>query len=198
MFPAATRRGNVLERLRRRLTYGNVMSSIAVFIALGGTSYALTLPRNSVGSRELRPRSVGASELRPGAVTSVDIRNRTIHLRDISLATRASLRGVAGPPGPQGPSGVTFFAVVNSGGGVSPEGVGSSPVGINGRVISFRRSVADCAYSATLAKVSGGVIEDPPPGASITVAPSNGGVLVRTWDAANQPKGLPFHLIVAC
>jgi hypothetical protein len=31
------------------------------------------------------------------------------------------------------------------------------------------------------------------------VAPTgDGGVLVRTWDAANQAKGLPFHLIVAC
>jgi hypothetical protein len=188
----------VLDRLRRRLTYGNVMSTIAVFIALGGTSYALTLPRNSVGPRELRPRSVGASELRPGAVTSIDIRNRTIHLRDISLATRESLRGVPGPPGPQGPSGITFFAIVNAGGGASPADVRSNQAGINGRVISFRRSVAGCAYSATLAKVPGGSPEDPPPGASITVAPSNGGVLVRTWDAANQPKGLPFHLIVAC
>src|SRR3954465_8130982 len=31
-------------------TYTNVMSSIAVFLAIGGTSYALTLPRNSVGT----------------------------------------------------------------------------------------------------------------------------------------------------
>src|SRR4051794_12764907 len=135
MFTAATRRGNVLERLRRKLTYGNVMSTIAVFIALGGTSYALTLPRNSVGSRELRPRSVGSSELKAGAVTSIDIRNRAIHLRDISLATRASLRGVAGPRGPEGPAGVSLYAIVDAGGGVAPDGVGSSQAGINGRVI---------------------------------------------------------------
>jgi hypothetical protein len=189
----------VLGRLRSRLTYGNVMSTVAVFIALGGTSYALALPRNSIGARELRARSVGSSELKSRAVTSADVRNRAIRLRDISLATRKSLRGVPGPPGSQGPSGVSLYAVVNSGGGARPDGVGSLPVGINGRVISFpQRSLSGCGYSATLAKVPGGAIVDPPPGASITVASEGDGVLVRTWDAANQPKALPFHLVVAC
>src|SRR4051812_19668504 len=103
MFLAATRRGSVLRRLRSRLTYGNVMSTLAVFIALGGTSYALTLPRNSVGSRELRSGSVGSSELKTGAVTGRDIKNRTIRLTDISPSTRASLRGKQGPPGQPGP-----------------------------------------------------------------------------------------------
>jgi hypothetical protein len=198
MFTEATRRGNVLERLRRKLTYGNVMSTIAVFIALGGTSYALTLPRNSVGSRELRPRSVGSSELKSGAVTSLDIRDRTIRLRDIAPATRGSLRGVPGPPGPQGPAGVTFFAQVDASGHPTPGDVASVPEGLNGRIISFRRSVFGCAYSATLARVPGGSPEEAPPGASVVVASSGNGVLVRTWDAANQPKRLPFHLIVAC
>jgi hypothetical protein len=188
----------VLRRLRDRLTYANVMSSIAVFIALGGTSYALTVPRNSVGSRQLRSHSVGTSELKTGAVSTRAIKNHGIHLTDISPATRTSLRGTAGPPGPPGPSGLTLHAIVNSAGNTSPNGVGSVPVGINGHIISFARSVAGCAYSATLAKVAGGAIEDPPPGASIIVAPSGDGVLVRTFDAADQPKGLPFHLIVAC
>jgi hypothetical protein len=39
---------------------------------------------------------------------------------------------------------------------------------------------------------------DPEPGSTVTVAAEGGGVLVRTWDASNQPKALPFHLIVAC
>jgi hypothetical protein len=188
----------VLRRLTSRLTYGNVMSTFAVFIALGGTSYALTVPRNSVGSRQLRPRSVGPSELKTGAVSTRDIKNHGIRLTDISPATRESLRGSRGPAGPPGPSGVTFHAMVDAAGIPTSRGISSTPQGINGRVISFGPSVAACAYAATLAKVAGGSPEDPPPGASITVASSGTGVLVRTWDAANQPKGLPFHLIVAC
>src|SRR3954451_12012039 len=103
----------------RRFTYGNVMATVAVFIALGGTSYALTLPRNSVGSRELKSRSVGASELKTGAVTSRDVKNHGMRLADISPATRKALRGTAGPPGPPGTSPVRYFAAVNSGGGVA-------------------------------------------------------------------------------
>ena len=44
----------MLGRMRERLTYGNVMATVALFVGLGGTSYALTLPKKSVGSRELK------------------------------------------------------------------------------------------------------------------------------------------------
>src|SRR4051812_25056982 len=118
MFSPPTRRRVVLGRLRRRLSYGNVMATVAVFIALGGTSYALTLPRNSIGSRELQPHSVGASELRPGAATSRDTRAGAIKLRALTPATRATLRGQQGPPGPRGEAAATYFAAINSGGGV--------------------------------------------------------------------------------
>jgi hypothetical protein len=72
-------------------------------------------------------------------------------------------------------------------------------VGLGAQRVDFASGVAACAYSGTLAKVPAGSVVDPPPGATITVSSTgDGGVLVRTWDAANQPKGLPFHLIVAC
>ena len=45
--------------LREWVSYANVMSTLALFVALGGTSYALTLPRNSVGSSQLKSDSVG-------------------------------------------------------------------------------------------------------------------------------------------
>jgi hypothetical protein len=189
-------------QLRRHATYANVMATIAVFLALGGTSYAFILPRDSVGSRELRRASVGRSELKRGAVTSPDIADRSVALHDISRSARASLRGArgpVGPPGPQGPSGVTFFAAVNAAGRVVVgHNVASSPRDVYGRMIQFPKPVDGCAYSATLARVPGGIIEDPHPGSSITVAAQEGGVLVRTWNDAMQPESLPFHLIVAC
>src|SRR5262245_58876192 len=45
-------------RVRERLTYANVMATIAVFLALGGGAYAVSLGRNSVGSPELKPGAV--------------------------------------------------------------------------------------------------------------------------------------------
>lgn len=47
----------------------NVVGYVALFIALGGTSYAaVSLPAASVGSRQLRNHSVGASKLDPGSI----------------------------------------------------------------------------------------------------------------------------------
>ena len=55
----------MLTKLRSHLTYANVMATIAVFIALGGTSIAaVSLKKNSVGSTQLKKGAV--RELRPG------------------------------------------------------------------------------------------------------------------------------------
>ncbi len=77
---------------RPQLTYANVMSTIAVFLALGGTSYALA--RNSVGNRELKAN----------AVTSLKVKNGSIGSKDLSASARA-IRGQRGPAGPSGPTG---------------------------------------------------------------------------------------------
>ena len=74
-----------------RLNYANVTATLALFLALGGTSYALTLPRNSVGSKQIRASAVGTSEIHSGAVRSSDVRNRSLQLRDLSLGARTSL-----------------------------------------------------------------------------------------------------------
>ena len=85
------------ENLRSKLSFANVTSALALFVALGGTSYAaITLPRNSVGSKQVRSGAIGASELRNSAVRSSDVRNRSLQLRDISRSARDSLRGQTG------------------------------------------------------------------------------------------------------
>jgi hypothetical protein len=55
----------------RRPTYSEVMSTLALFIALGGTSYAVTsLPANSVGTSQLKSASVTGAKLHAHAVTA--------------------------------------------------------------------------------------------------------------------------------
>jgi hypothetical protein len=193
----------VIRRVGRRLSYANLVSSMALFIALGGTSYALTLPRNSVGAAQIRRGAVHASEVRSGAIRSSDVRDRSLGVRDLSRAARSSLRGqtgatgAPGSAGPPGPSGVTFKSAINSG-GTKIRGDGrASTRGVNEFLVEFDRSVADCVSVATLAAVEGGVTETPPAG-RITVARENTQVLVKTYDAAGNAQKLPFHLIVAC
>jgi hypothetical protein len=184
-----------MRGIQERVTYANVTATLALFLALGGTSYALTLPRNSVGSQQIRSKAVGASELRAGSVRSSDVKDRSLRIQDLSRRARASLRGAAGPAGPPGPAGITYrSAVTASGALVRGNARGSDARGINGYLISFDTSVAECISTATLANVDGG---DPPPG-RITVGREGGGVIVRTYDAAGNPAALPFHLIVAC
>jgi hypothetical protein len=65
-----------------------VISLVALFVALGGTTYAaVALPAHSVGTKQLKN----------GAVTKKKIATKTI----------ASLRGNPGPAGPQGAKGDT-------------------------------------------------------------------------------------------
>lgn len=51
-------------RFRNRLTYANVVATLALFIALGGASYAaISLPAGSVGPRQLRAGAVTLGKL---------------------------------------------------------------------------------------------------------------------------------------
>lgn len=84
----------MLSRLRSRLTYANVVSSLALFIALGGTSYAVAkLPKNSVGEPQLRSGAVTSPKIKDGSITPGD------------LAAGTAITGPRGPRGEQGPRG---------------------------------------------------------------------------------------------
>ncbi|HEY8081936.1 MAG TPA: hypothetical protein VIE64_00090 [Solirubrobacterales bacterium] len=65
-----------MGQVRKRLTYANVVSSIALFIAVGGaTTYAAQqIADKSVGERQLRPGAVTASKLRKNAVIAPKIK----------------------------------------------------------------------------------------------------------------------------
>src|SRR6187397_57460 len=78
----------MIERIRARLTYANVMATIAVFIALGGASYAaLKLPKNSVGTRQLKKKAVTTAKIRREAVTRAKVRKGTLTGAQIKAST---------------------------------------------------------------------------------------------------------------
>lgn len=188
------------SRIRERLSYANVVATLALFVALGGTSYALSLPRNSVGPKELRAGAVGRSELRKGAVGSSAIKNRAVRTSDLSSRAREGLRGRTGPAGPAGPPGPTFRAAVTSAGRpVRGNATSSEGPAIGVRLIGFAVPVDSCVATASLATVPGEGNPVPPPLGHITTDPGSGGrVLVRTYNPNGQPAPLPFHLVVAC
>jgi hypothetical protein len=63
------------RRLRPQLTYANVMATIAVFIALGGGAYAVTVPRDSVGPAQLRKNAVTGRAIKNRSLTAAEFRS---------------------------------------------------------------------------------------------------------------------------
>lgn len=63
----------MIHSLRKRLSYSNVIASIALFIALGGAAVAAGLPRNSVGPQQLKRGAVTTKALARNAVTSAKL-----------------------------------------------------------------------------------------------------------------------------
>jgi len=98
-----------MKRVFGRGRYANVTATIALVVALGGTSYAaITLPANSVGSRQLKSRAVTNSDIRANAVTSSKVRNGALLARDFRAGQLpAGAKGATGAQGPKGDKGDT-------------------------------------------------------------------------------------------
>lgn len=92
-----------MRNLRSRLTYANVISTLCLFIVLGGGAYA---------AKQAAPakNSVGTKQLKKNAVTGKKIKAGTIDTSKLTPSAVATLKGGAGPAGPQGiqgPQGLT-------------------------------------------------------------------------------------------
>jgi hypothetical protein len=70
---------SVLRFVRERLSYANVVATLALFVALGGTSYAIL----HVDSGDVVNNSLRSRDIRNDTVRSRDIRDRTLRARDV-------------------------------------------------------------------------------------------------------------------
>jgi hypothetical protein len=76
-----------MKRIFGNGSYANVTATLALVIALGGTSYAaIKLPKNSVSSLQVKDRSLLKKDFRPGQLP-------------------AGKKGATGAQGPEGPAG---------------------------------------------------------------------------------------------
>jgi uncharacterized low-complexity protein len=86
-----------MARILDKLTYANVVATLALFVALGGASYAATqLPKNSVGPKQLKKNAVTGPKIAKGAVTKAKL----------AADAKAALTGPAGPKGDPGATGL--------------------------------------------------------------------------------------------
>lgn len=103
-----------MRRLRTRLTYANVIATLALFVGLGGGAYAATqLPRESVGTQQLKAEAVTPAKLSDGAKKGIDGPRGPAGPRgEVGARGESGPQGPGGPQGPAGPS--DAFAVSGS------------------------------------------------------------------------------------
>lgn len=95
-----------------RLSYSNVVATIALIAALGGgTAVAAThLAKGSVGSRELKDRGVAVRDLAtnarpPSRARIAQVATETVTTGEVLDALKGAVQGIAGRDGAQGPQG---------------------------------------------------------------------------------------------
>jgi hypothetical protein len=70
-----------VKQIRKRLTYANVMSSIAVFMILGGATAIAArqvLPKKSVGTPQLKAKAVKTAKIAKNAVNTSKLKNNAV------------------------------------------------------------------------------------------------------------------------
>jgi len=206
-----------ISRVTSRLTYANVMATIAVFLALGGTSYAVTaLPRNSVGTQQLKKSAVTSAKVKDGSLTSADFAAGTL-LKGDAGATGAQgpqgERGATGAQGPQGERGATGATGAVTGLDAeitstsdplayanAPQAlaIGSMTLASNSRVMIFGRSFygGNCSGSSTITiglYLITGATRTPLPGSAIVIADAAAAVPIFTSTYLSTPVAAGSH-----
>ncbi len=68
-----------MKSARRHLSYANVISTICLFIVLGGGAYAaVRLPAKSVGTAQLKTGAVTGAKIKDGTITGAKVDSRTL------------------------------------------------------------------------------------------------------------------------
>jgi hypothetical protein len=105
----------MFARMRERMTFANTISLIALFVALGGTSYAaVKIPRNSVSAAQIKTGGVGSSEVKNRALRAIDFRAGELPAGAKGDKGDPGQNGAAGAPG--APGSARAFARIRSDG----------------------------------------------------------------------------------
>jgi hypothetical protein len=117
-----------MKSVRKHLTYANVMSSLAVFMLLGGGAAIAAggLGKNTVGSKQLKKNAVTAVKVKDGSLLGADFAAGQLPAGPTGPAGAKGATGAAGPAGVVGPNSVTSASVLDDtapGGGLNTQDI---------------------------------------------------------------------------
>ena len=145
--------------MRPKFTYANVVSTLCLFMLLGGVSWAATqLPKNSVGTPQLKKNAVNSSKVKDGSLLATDFRAGQLPR---GATGPAGLPGSTGAAGSQGVSGAAGAAgatgptgAAGTAGATGPTGA-TGPQGIAAPGVIFGASRDDITSGTNYLPVSG-------------------------------------------
>lgn len=148
-----------MKKPHLKLTYANVIATLALFVALGGSAYAATqLPKNSVSTKSIKK----------GAVT----------LAKIDPTAQAALKGQKGDPGAPGKNGTD-----GTKGAEGKEGKEGKAAATNSTVVEGFGTGSAFAACPSGDHLTGGGAEDESGGSLSASYPNTGGNGPSGWTA---------------
>jgi hypothetical protein len=171
-----------VNQIRKRLTYANVMSSIAVFLILGGaTAFAAAtigtgdikagaiktgkIAKEAVKAGKLGNGAVKTDKIADAAVTTAKLADNAVTGAKVDEATLGEVPNAANAQKLGGQSSAAFvpkadllWAVVNETGGlVAGSGAtAATRLGVGDFRVTFNRTVTNCATEGSATDITGG------------------------------------------
>ena len=109
----------MLFKLWTRLTYANVMATIAVFVALGGSSYAAikvtgkNVTDSSLTGKDVKNSSLTTSDVRNGSLLAGDFKSGQLPAGMQGSKGDSGSKGDTGTPGQNGSPGVSGYEIIS-------------------------------------------------------------------------------------
>lgn len=80
------------DLVRRHLSFANVISLIALMVALGGAAYAVKVaPKNSVTSKSVKNKSLKGKDIKDGKLSGADVKGNSLDGSDIDEGSLAKV-----------------------------------------------------------------------------------------------------------
>ncbi len=177
-----------MRGLRRRLTFANVISITALFVALGGGAYAAA----NIDSRDIVNDSIRSKDIKNAKLKGKDVKDDKLKGDDIKEDTLVGVK-----------AGNVYSATVTNPGG--PDNVAVSRAGQAGTTVTegpnyarvdFGKDVSACTWVATRGAPDAAIEKAGYAETALGDTPNR--VEVRTRDDTGAAEDGNFHLVVVC